>query len=117
MELLSSSLLGQIRSLFDSRLSHNPTSDYASAFPGQAGVHTVPEPPQPQAKSAVKNRERLVCEGGTGAQASGLAHAQGSGVTQLTQDQAAHSPRFRGIVGMFRPVVGDIGNIFRMMTF
>ena len=96
MELLSSSLLGQIISLFDSRLSHDPSSYYTSAFPGQAGVHAVPEPPQLQAKSAVKNRERLVCEGGTGAQALGLTHAQGSVSNQLGQDQAAHPPGFRG---------------------
>ena len=56
----------------------------------------MPEPPQPQAKSTVKNRERLVCEGGTGAQASGLAHAQGRVSNQLGQDQAAHPPGFRG---------------------
>ena len=48
-------------------------------FPWQSGVQTVPEPPQPHDKSAsVRSRERLVCEGGTGAQASGLAQAQGS---------------------------------------
>ena len=43
-------------------------------FPGQSGVQTVPEPPQPHDKSAsVRSRERLACEGGMGAQASGLA--------------------------------------------
>ena len=46
-------------------------------FPGQSGVQTVPEPPQPHDKStSVRSRERLVCDGGTGAQASGLAQAQ-----------------------------------------
>ena len=39
----------------------------------------MPEPPQPHDKSAsVRSHERLVCEGGTGAQALGLAQAQGS---------------------------------------
>ena len=43
-------------------------------FLGQSGVQTVPEPPQPHDKSAsVRSRERLVCEGGTGARLSGLA--------------------------------------------
>ena len=37
-----------------------------------------------------------MCEGGTGAQASGLAHAQGRVSNQLGQDQAAHPPGFRG---------------------
>ena len=115
MELLSSSLIGQIRSLFDKHQSHNQNSEYASAFPGQAGVHTVPEPPQPQDKSvSVRSRERLVCKGGTGAQASGLAHAQGSGVRTLSEAQVAHPPGFR----MFRPVAvgpGDVRSILLMM--
>ena len=85
LELLYSSLLGLITSLFVSLLSNDPSLDYASAFPGQAGFHTVPEPPQPQAKSAVKNSERFVCEDGTGAQASGLAHAQVSDTKSLPQ--------------------------------
>ena len=38
MELLSSSLLNQIRSLFDNPQSNNPYSEDASAFPGQAGA-------------------------------------------------------------------------------
>ena len=79
MELLSSSLLGQIRSLFDNAQSNNSYSEDALAFPGQSGVQTEPEPPQPHDKSAsVRSRERLVCEGGMGAWASGLAQAQSS---------------------------------------
>ena len=97
MELLSSSLIDQIRSLFDKHQSHNQNSEYASAFPGQAGVHTVPAPPQPQDESAsVRSRERLECEGGTGAQTSDLAHAQGSGVRPLAEAQVAHPPGFMG---------------------
>ena len=38
LDLLYSSLLGQITSLFVSFLSNEPSLDYASAFPGQAGV-------------------------------------------------------------------------------
>ena len=84
MELLSPSVLHQIRSLFDNPRSNDPINEDASVFPGQTGVHTVPEPPQPHDKSAsVRSRERLVCEGGTGAQASGLAQAQGRNVTNL----------------------------------
>ena len=41
---------------------------------GLSSYHTVPEPPQPHDK--IRERERLVCEGGTGAQLSGLAYAQ-----------------------------------------
>ena len=75
MELLSSSLLGQIKSLLAHTRPDNPINENASLFPGQAGLKPVPKPSQPQAKSAVQNSEHLVCEGGTGAQASGLAHA------------------------------------------
>ena len=97
MELLSSSLINQIRSLITNPQSNNPNSECASAFPGQAGVHTVPEPPQTQDKSvSVRSRERLVCEGGTGAQASGLAHAQGSRVQTLPEAQVAQPPGFKG---------------------
>ena len=61
-------------------------------FPGQSGVQTVPEPPQPHDKSAnVRSRERLVCEGGTGAQASGLAQAQGSDNKSLSKSKLAQS--------------------------
>ena len=62
MELLSSSLLHQIRSLFDNPQSNNPYSEDASAFPGQAGVQTVPEPPQPYDKSASVLCARVVRE-------------------------------------------------------
>ena len=97
MELFSSSLMNQIRSLFNNPQSNNPYSEYASAFPGQAGVQTVPEPPQPHDKSAsVRSRERLVCKGGTGAQASGLAQAQGSNVQTLPKAKIAHHPGFKG---------------------
>ena len=90
MELLSSSLLHQIRS-------NNPYSEDTSAFPGQAGVQTVPEPPQPHDKSAsVRSRKRLVCEGGTGAQASGLAQAQGSNVKNLPKSKIVQPPGFQG---------------------
>ena len=79
MELLSSSLLGQIKNLIgfqDSNPNPNPNSHDASAFPGRASYHTVPEPPQPQTKIAsVRSRESLVSEGGTGARAAGVAHA------------------------------------------
>ena len=82
MELLSSSLLGQIKNLIGFQDSNhnpsaNPNSHDASAFPGRASYHTVPEPPQPQTKTAsVRSRESLVSEGGTGARAAGVAHAQ-----------------------------------------
>ena len=63
MRLLSSSLLGQIRSMFDNVQPNISYSEDASAFPGHSSDQTVPEPPQPHDKI----RERLVCEGGTGA--------------------------------------------------
>ena len=50
MELLSSSLLGQIRSMFDNVQPNNSYSEDATAFPGQSGDQTVPEPPQPHDK-------------------------------------------------------------------
>ena len=97
MELLSSSLLNQIKSLFDNPQSNNPYSEDASAFLGQAGVQTVPEPPQPHDKSAcVRSREHLVCEGGTGAQASGLAQAQSSNVKNLPKAKIVQPPGFKG---------------------
>ena len=97
MELLSSSLLNQIRSIFDNPQSNNSYSEDASAFPGQSGVQTVPEPPQPHDKSAsVRSHEHLVCEGGTGAQASGLAQAQGSGNKSLPKSKLAQPPGFQG---------------------
>ena len=75
MDLLSSSLLCQIKNLIGNSQSSNPKSNDASAFPGRASYHTVPEPPQPQTKTAsVRSRESFVSEGGTGAQASGVAH-------------------------------------------
>ena len=52
MELLSSSLLYQIKTLIDNSQSTNPTSKDASAFLGRASYHTVPEPPQTAAPSA-----------------------------------------------------------------
>ena len=59
-------------------------------FPGQSGVQTVPEPPQPHDKSAsVRSREHLVCEGGTGAQVSGLAQEQGSDNESLPKSKLA----------------------------
>ena len=66
MEHLSSSLLGQISSLF-ANLSHpNPfvTVD-TSAFPGYSGAQTEPEPPQPLDKSvSAGRRESQVWERG-----------------------------------------------------
>ena len=50
MELLSSSLLGQIRSMFDNVQPNIYYSEDALAFPGQSGDQTVPEPPQPHDK-------------------------------------------------------------------
>ena len=54
MELLSSSLLGQIRSMFDNVQPNNCYFEAASAFPGQSGDQTVPEPPQPHDKIHVR---------------------------------------------------------------
>ena len=95
MELLSSSLLDQIKSFLVNARPNNPINEDASVFPGQAGVKTVPEPPQPQAKSAVQNSELLVCKGGTGAQASGLAHVQDRRSTTL-HPNIARPPQFSG---------------------
>ena len=50
MELLSSSLLGQIRSMFDNVQPNNYYSEDASAFLGQSGDQAVPESPQPHDK-------------------------------------------------------------------
>ena len=50
MELLSSLLLGQIRSIFDNVQPNNSYSEDASSFLGQSGDQTVPEPPQPHDK-------------------------------------------------------------------
>ena len=72
MELLSSSLLGQIRSMLANAQPNNSYSEDASAFPGQFGDQTEPEPPQPHDKSAsVRSCESLVCEVGTGVRVSG----------------------------------------------
>ena len=49
-----SSLLGQIRSIFDASQSNNSYSEDASAFLGQSGVQTEPEPPQPHDKIHVR---------------------------------------------------------------
>ena len=98
MELLSSSLLYQIKNLIDNSQSNNPTSKDASAFLGRASYHTVPEPPQPQpqAKTAsVRSRESLVSEGGTGARVSGLAHVHFDD-DSLPNARAAQSPNFQG---------------------
>ena len=51
MELLSSSLLGQIRSMFDNVQPNISYSEDDSAFPGQSCDQTVPEPPQPHDKT------------------------------------------------------------------
>ena len=60
MELLSSSLLYQIKTLIDNSQSNNPNSKDASAFPGRTSYHTVPETPQPHDKTAsVRSREQL----------------------------------------------------------
>ena len=56
-------------------------------FPGQSGVQTVPEPPQPHDKSTCVRS----CEGGTGAQASGLAQAQGSDNKSLPKSNLTQS--------------------------
>ena len=56
----------------------------------------MPEPPQPQDKTAsVRSRERLVSEGGTGARALGLAHAHFD-YASLPNARAAQSPNFQG---------------------
>ena len=80
MDQLSSSLLGQISSLFDQLNHPNPlVSEDTSALPGYSGAQTEPAPPQPLDKSAsVWRREDQVREGGMGARVSGLAHAQDS---------------------------------------
>ena len=99
MELLSSSLLGQIKNLIgfqDSNTNPNPNSHDASVFPGRANYHTVPEPPQPQTKTAiVRSRESLVSEGGTGARSAGVAHAQVVD-DSLPKARAAQAPHFHG---------------------
>ena len=57
-------------------------------FLGQSSAQMVPEPPQPHDKSAsVRSREQLVCEGGTGAQASGLTQAHGSDNKRLPKSK------------------------------
>ena len=71
MELLSSSLLDQIKSLIgvqDSQ-SANPNLNLhcASAFPRRDSFHSVPEPPQ--------QRSRAASEGGKGTQKAGVAGA------------------------------------------
>ena len=74
MELLFSSLLGQIRSMFDNVQPNNYYSEDASAFPGNPVSKRCQSPLSHMTKSTcVRSRERLVCEGGTGAQLSGLA--------------------------------------------
>ena len=90
MELLSSSLLGQIKSML-ANVQPNPSySEDTSAFPGQSGDQTEPEPPQPDDKLAsARSHESLVCERGTGAQV------------------------IRRVIQVFRQVAvvpGDIGN-------
>ena len=50
MELMSSPLLGQIRSMIDNVQPNKFYSEDVSAFPGQSGDQTVPEPPQPHDK-------------------------------------------------------------------
>ena len=58
----------------------------------QRTLQRFPGPPQPHDKSAcVRSRECLVCEGGTGAQASGLAQAQGSDNKSLPKSNLAQS--------------------------
>ena len=80
MDQLSSSLLGQISSLFKQFSHPNPlVSEDTSALPGYSGAQTEPAPPQPLDKSASAwRREDQGCEGGTGARVSGLAHAHDS---------------------------------------
>ena len=80
MDQLSSSLLGQIGSLFDQLHHPNPlVSEDTSALPGYSGAQTEPAPPQPLDKSvSAWHREDQVREGGTGVRVSGLAHAQES---------------------------------------
>ena len=94
MELLSSSILGQIKTFLAYPRPDNPINENDSVFPGHAGLKPVPEPPQPQAKSAVRNSERLVCEGGTEAQTSGLAQAQ-VGCTTISP-HLVQPPQFSG---------------------
>ena len=78
MELLSSSLLHQIKSLFDNSQCNNPDSEDASVFPGQTSFQTVPEPPQPHDKSAsVRSRERLCVRGWYGSAGVGLSPSAG----------------------------------------
>ena len=80
MDQLSSSLLGQISSLFYQLNHPNPlVSEHTSALPGYSGAQTEAAPPQPLDKSASAwRREDQVREGGTGVRVSGLAHAQDS---------------------------------------
>ena len=73
MELLSSSLLGQIRSMFDNVQPNNSYSEEASAFPGQSGDQTVPEPPQSHDKIRVREEPLVSCvRGWYGSTAVGL---------------------------------------------
>ena len=80
MDQLSSSLLGQISSLFEQFNHPNPlVSEDTSALQGYSGAQTEPAPPQPLDKSASAwRREDQVHEGGTGAWVSGSAHAHDS---------------------------------------
>ena len=56
LDLLYSSLLGQITSLFVSFLSSNPSLDYASAFPGQAGVKYGARAPSATGKNPLEDQ-------------------------------------------------------------
>ena len=91
MELLSSSLLDQIKNLigFQDSNSANPNLNYhgASAFPGRDSYHSVPKPPQPQTKDA--------SEGGKGMQKAGVAHAPLVD-DSLPRARAAQAPHFQG---------------------
>ena len=69
MELLSSSLLDQIKALIGVQDSQSDNHDRdihgASKFPRRDSVHSVPEPPQ--------QRSRAASEGGRGTQKAGVA--------------------------------------------
>ena len=74
MELLSLSLLGQIRSMFDNIQPNNSYSEDAQRSGGNPVTKRCQSPLSDMTKSAsVRSRERLVCEGGTGARLSGVA--------------------------------------------
>ena len=88
MELLSSSLLDQIKSLIGVQDSQSANPDLnihgASAFPRRDSFHSVPEPPQ--------QRSRAASEGGKGTQKAGVARAPID--ESLPRARAVQAPQF-----------------------